>query len=193
MIVNIKRLTDCQTKKSDRKNGYYIVPENWGSCFHRIATKKEFFEITHNSQPKNFHTYTKIPSALAHNVFHVYVNAELYLNLLIELPKGARIVGMYDPQISGNFLNHAYLIYCPTGEAPEISPYEADGMSGFTFIKSGLNEPREFGKEQLFPTEKVQYFKDGSEVIRLRPNHEDFIHTKYNYSHPEKPRKIRRR
>lgn len=179
MKTLIKPLNECQTRKSDKGNGYYIVSETWGTCFHRISTTKNFFEITHNSQPVNFHTYTKVPASLADRTFHVYANPHISNNLLIHMPKGGRIVGMYYPQLSGEYLNYSFLIYCPTGEAPEVEEYYVDDMQAFTFIKTKFGNPVKFGKEQMFAN--PQHYTNGQEVIRLRPNSEGFILTKYNY------------
>lgn len=36
--VIVRRLQDCEQKKS--KNGYFLVSENWGTCFFREAEKE---------------------------------------------------------------------------------------------------------------------------------------------------------
>lgn len=114
-------ITTLRTQKSDHNNGYFIVSGLWGTCFHRIATKRDRFEIIGNNNPKCPHTYTKIPSALAEKTYFVYVNYKA--GFVINLPAGAIVVGMHEAQSAklGGWWSQSVLIYCPTGEEPTVS------------------------------------------------------------------------
>lgn len=112
-----------RTKKSDGENGYYIVDGLWGSCFHRIATKREAFEVVGNCNPTCQHTYTLIPSKLAENTYFVYVNFKG--GYIVRLPNGATVVGIDEaqPHKSGGWFSQSMLIYCPDGYAPVVEPH----------------------------------------------------------------------
>lgn len=113
-----------ETEKSD--NGYYLVKGLWGTCFHRIATRKERFEIIANRDPKCAHTYTKIPATLAEKTYFVYVNWQASVGFQLFLPAGGSVIGLSEAQkhISNpNWLSASYLVYCPTGEAPVAAAY----------------------------------------------------------------------
>lgn len=117
-------ITQMRTQKSDHENGYYIVAGLWGTCFHRISTKRDRFEIVGNNNPKCPHTYTKIPAALADKTFFVYVNYRE--GFKINLPRGGIVVGLHEaqPHKSGGWWSQSALIYSPTGEAPTVEETE---------------------------------------------------------------------
>jgi len=113
-------ITEITTQKSDHENGYYIVSGLWGTCFHRIATKKDRFEIVGSSKPKCSHTYTKIPAKLAGKTFFLYVNYKE--GFKIKISKGCMVVGMHEAQKSkiGGWFSQSFLIYCPNSDAPSV-------------------------------------------------------------------------
>lgn len=141
-------INTIRTQKSDKDNGYYIVSGLWGTCFHRIATKRDRFEIVGNNNPKCPHTYTKIPALLADKTFFIYVNYRQ--GFKINAPVGAIVVGMHEaqPSKSGGWWSQSVLVYCPTGEPPTVE--EA----------SEARQPTEIciisrGKETLLTVEKI--------------------------------------
>jgi len=143
-------ITEMPTQKSDHNNGYYIVSGLWGTCFHRIATKRDRFEVIGNNNPKCPHTYTKIPSALAGKTFFMYVNYREAFK--INLPIGAIVVGMHEaqPHKNGGWWSQSALIYCPTGEAPTAE--ETIGPTTPKEIRVSTGE-----KETSITVEKIMY------------------------------------
>lgn len=124
MKALIKPISQCATKRSDHNNGFYIQSETWGSCFHRLLTKKENeVWIKFNRHPKCLHTYTKFPARVAHLVFHVYVNYHPHFSVLLKLAPGSRIIGFDQPQRSGEYLNRSFLVLSPSGVEPQVSEY----------------------------------------------------------------------
>lgn len=117
-------ITQMATRPSDHQNGYYIVDGLWGSCFTRIATKKEHFEIVANNNPRCPHTYTKVPGKLAERTYFMYINYRTGYTL--HLPAGAIVVGMHQaqPHRVGGWYSQSVLVYSPSGTAPtaEESP-----------------------------------------------------------------------
>jgi hypothetical protein len=122
--VFVAPITNLKTKKSDKENGYYIVSDFWGTCFHRIAKNRHKFEIKANRMPKCAHTYTKIPLSLADKVFFLYVNYKSGYKII--MPAGACAVGMSEaqPHKIGGWWSQTCLIYSPLGECPAV---ETDG------------------------------------------------------------------
>jgi len=115
--VIIEPITSLETTKSD--NGYFLVKGIWGTCFHRIATKKDRFEIIANRLPKCAHTYTKIPSYIADRTFFVYVNFTESFKII--MPAGGVVVGFSEAQrhiSKPEWLSVSCLVYSPTGERP---------------------------------------------------------------------------
>ena len=106
----IRKFEDCPQKQSDHKNGYYIIADVWGTCFHRIATKKEKFEVKYI---KN-RTYTKIPKNALKNTYHCVVNFTTQAFELI-LPENERfkIVGIHEPtkHVSKAYFTQSFIVY----------------------------------------------------------------------------------
>lgn len=117
--VIIAPITQMRSRRSDSNNGYYIIDGLWGTCFYRIATKRDRFEIVANSNPKCPHTYTKIPATLADNTFFVYVNFKQ--GYKVALPPGSYVVGMHEaqPHNIGGWWSQSLLVYSP-GEPPIV-------------------------------------------------------------------------
>lgn len=157
-------ITTLRTQKSDHNNGYFIVSGLWGTCFHRIATKRDRFEIIGNNNPKCPHTYTKIPSALAEKTYFVYVNYKA--GFVINLPAGAIVVGMHEAQSAklGGWWSQSALVYSPTGEAPIVEETETRYDSTQICINSR-------GKETLLTVEKIM---QGFDVRFIAVNEDGF-------------------
>jgi len=146
--VAIKRLDDCEQRKSE--NGYFIVSENWGTCFFRVAHTRPTFEIQRFSAPVAERTYTKIPVAAYDNVYNVYINVHQYTFFTLNLPTNACVVGMSDPQQSGEFLNYSLLVYSPSGEPPTVTETEMQDTQ--MMIKHlSIEEPVRFTIYDLCP------------------------------------------
>lgn len=132
----IKKIIDCHVKKSDHDNGFFIQGETWGSCFFRFMRNvKDQIWIKHNSQPNCFHTYTKIPSRLDDQVFHVYINYKKGKTVLLRLPAGGRVLGFDSPQPSGEYLNRSFLVLCQH-ESPDVEISKQPGNSEEDFFFS---------------------------------------------------------
>lgn len=147
----IKLLADCQTKKADKSsNGYYIVTEKWNTCFHRWATKMTGkIEVRVNSSPTCMHSYTRIPVSLKNNIYFVYANRKKNKGVIITLQEGDLIVGGYEPQQSGDFLNYAYLVYSKNGEAPIVEKYPQEGV--WIIFAHEEKEALKFNPDMLCP------------------------------------------
>ncbi len=126
MLLFIKKLADCETKQSDKKNGNYIVKKKWNTCFHRWwTTDSNDIEVRANSNPSCYHTYTRIPKKYINNIYFVYVNSKTSIQL--NLSSKDLIVGSYEPQKSGVFYNYAFLIFTENSEAISVEEREGDG------------------------------------------------------------------
>jgi len=158
MKTVIKLLSECNTKKAEKEsNGYYVVTEQWNTCFHRWANNiTDRIEVRQNSIPEVAHTYTRIPAILKSKVFFVYVNCLDVEGFTIELKEKEIIIGGYEPQKSGGFLNYSYFIYSPIGEQPVINSYSENGC----WIKHPNMSPIKFRMEMLCPASiNVRSFK----------------------------------
>lgn len=157
-------ITAMRTQKSDNGNGYYIVSGLWGTCFHRIATKRDRFEIVGNNNPKCPHTYTKIPAALSDKTFFLYINYRE--GFKINLPSGAIVVGMHEaqPAKSGGWWSQSALVYCPTGEPPTV--YETTNTTKPTEIRIVSRE-----KETVLTVEKIM---QGFDIRFIAVNEEGY-------------------
>jgi hypothetical protein len=115
-----KPITEIRTKKSDHNNGYYIAEGLWGTCFHRVASLKDRFEVVGNNNPNCPHTYTKIPQEVADKTFFIYINYKT--GFTINLPDGAIVVGLHEAQKhkKGGWYSQSVLVYSPTGEQPQV-------------------------------------------------------------------------
>ncbi len=167
----IKKLADCEQKKSDHDNGYYIVAETWGTCFFRISKTRDHIEIEHYKNPVCDHTYTKIPEKYLPNCYFVYVNVKNDAGFILSLPAGGRIIGMHDAQTSkcGNWMNHSFLIYCPDENLePTISEHEKEG---FWLQSVNVSEPYQYTMQMLCPLK----------VRHMYINEEGFVITKANW------------
>lgn len=167
----IKKLADCEQKKSDHNNGYYIVSETWGTCFFRISHTRDHITIEHYKNPTCDHTYTKIPIKYLPNVYFVYVNFKANTGFLLNLPAGARVIGMHDAQPSkcSKWLNHSFLIYCPDENSePTISEHE---KVGFWLQSVNVSEPYQYTMQMLCPLK----------VRHMYINEEGFVITKANW------------
>lgn len=109
--VLIRKFEDCPQKKSDSGNGYYIVSDVWGTCFHRIAKNKDRFEVKYVSN----RSYTKIPVSAVENTYHVVVN---YKNAAFKIsPQGGderyRVVGIHEPirHNSKDYYTQSFIVY----------------------------------------------------------------------------------
>jgi len=125
--VLVRKFTDLPQKQSDSGNGYYIVSDVWGTCFHRIATKKEKFEVKYI---KN-RSYTKIPKIAINNVYQVVVNFKEQA-FEIKLPENERfiIIGIHEQvsHVSKDYYTQSFLIYTKTDEINiEIIETELEG------------------------------------------------------------------
>lgn len=150
MKTVIKLLADCETKRADKEsNGYYIVTEQWNTCFHRWASNvHDRIEVRVNNNPFVGHSYTRIPAALKDKIFFVYVNCLDVEGFTIILRDRELIVGGYEPQRRGGaWLNYAYLIYSPTGEAPTVEGCSEAGA----WLKHPNLAPVKFRMEMLCP------------------------------------------
>lgn len=176
MNVIIRKITDCNFRVeskgyrksgAEKTNGYFLVgeerkPGSWGTCFLRIISSRskkpqDQIDITYNTDPSFFHTYTKIPQSIAHNVFHVYVNYEQGSSICLDLPQGARVIGFDTPQPSGSYLNRSFLIYSPSGVEPTIETTSFGSVNETFFIRTG--EEREmstFSREDMFKGRVIQ-------------------------------------
>lgn len=145
----VKLLSECSTKKAEKEsNGYYIVTEQWNTCFHRWANNiTDRIEVRVNSIPNVAHSYTRIPAILKDKIFFVYVNCLDVEGFQIVLRGQEIIVGGYDPQASGEYLNYSYLVYSPTGEPPVIETYSEAGA----WVKHPNLSPVKFRMEMLCP------------------------------------------
>lgn len=166
----VKKLADCEQKKSDHNNGYYIVAETWGTCFFRISKTRDHIEIEHYKNPTCDHTYTKIPEMFLPNVFFAYVNLKADKGFILNLPAGGRIIGMHDPQPSkcGKWLNYSFLIYSPDEVQPSISEHEKEG---FWLQSVNVSEPYQYTMKMLCPLK----------VRHMYINDEGFVITKANW------------
>lgn len=158
MRTLIKPISECATKRSDHDNGFFIQNETWGSCFHRLMTRKENeVWIKFNRHPKCMHTYTKFPSRVAHLVFHVYVNYNPKFSVLLALRPGSKIIGFDQPQKSGDYLNRSFLVLSPSGLEPKVFEYQAD------FIQEQEQETLFFFQYEeqgvIYPCTERSYFK----------------------------------
>lgn len=167
----VKKLADCEQKKSDHDNGYYIVAETWGTCFFRISKTRDHIEIEHYKNPTCDHTYTKIPEKYLPNIYFVYVNFKVKTGFVLSLPAGARVIGMHDAQPSkdGQWLNNSFLIYCPDENLePSISEYEKEG---YWLQSVNVSEPYQYTMQMLCPLK----------VRHMYINEEGFVITKANW------------
>lgn len=157
-------IPQMRTQKSDHRNGYHIVAGLWGTCFLRIATKRDRFEIVGNNNPKCPHTYTKIPAELADKTFFLYINYRE--GFKINLPVGAIVVGMHEaqPHKNGGWWSQSALVYSPTGEAPTVEETETRYDSTQICINSR-------GKETLLTVEKIM---QGFDVRFIAVNEDGF-------------------
>lgn len=157
-------IPQMRTQKSDHRNGYHIVAGLWGTCFLRIATKRDRFEIVGNNNPKCPHTYTKIPAELADKTFFLYINYQE--GFKINLPVGAIVVGMHEaqPHKNGGWWSQSALVYSPTGEAPTVEETETRYDSTQICINSR-------GKETLLTVEKIM---QGFDVRFIAVNEDGF-------------------
>ena len=108
--VLIRKFTDCPQNKSDSNNGYYIVSDVWGTCFHRIATKKERFEVKYI---KN-RSYTKIPLKAIENTYHCLVNFKNdAFEIDIEENERFKIVGIHEPvgHTIKDYFTQTFIVY----------------------------------------------------------------------------------
>lgn len=174
--VIVKRIAYCEVKKSDHENGYYIVAETWGTCFFRISQTRDHIEIEHYRNPKCDHTYTKFPAYLQPHIYFIYVNIKADQGFILNLPAGARIIGMHDAQPSkdGAWLNYSFLVYCPDENTePFISDFE---KQGFWLQSVNVTEPYQYTMQMLCPLK----------VRHMYINDEGFVITKQNYKEKEK-------
>lgn len=148
MKIVVKLLAECNTKKSDHENGYYIVSECWNTCFHRWANNmKDRIEVRRNDDPSCAHTYTRIPTTSKHNIFFIYINCLDVEGFVLNLKERQIIVGSYEPQRSADYLNFSFLVYSPDGVAPDIEEYHTQGA----FIKHPNLAPVNFRIDMLCP------------------------------------------
>jgi hypothetical protein len=172
----VKKLADCEQKKSDHNNGYYIVAETWGTCFFRISHTRDHIEIEHYKNPTCDHTYTKIPVTYLPKVHFVYVNVKAKKGFILIIPAGARVIGMHDAQPSkcGQWLNHSFLVYCPDENSePSITEFEKEG---FWLQSVNVSEPYHYTMQMLCPLK----------VRHMYINEEGFVITKANWKEKEK-------
>lgn len=148
----IRKLGECPQKRADNNNGYYIVADVWGSCFHRIANKKEKFEIKNFGNSKIRRTYTKVPASAIDDVYHVVVNYKESKSFSIEANDFMRIVGVHDPvsHVSRDYLTQTFLIYC-RGELT-VNQIKAP-LPGLWLIRDG-----ELKRPILFPPFECEFF-----------------------------------
>jgi hypothetical protein len=156
-------VTDLLAKKSDHNNGYFVVEGLWGSCFFRIATQKQHFEIVGNNNPRCPHTYTKIPLFRAGNTYFVYVNYKK--GYKIALPKGAIVVGLHQaqPHKLGGWWSQTCLVYCPSGESPVVEEFTQANDPDFVCFDQSGNEIL-LSVENLtgnFPVKYIHLNEDG--------------------------------
>ncbi len=174
MITKIKLLAQCETRRADKQsNGYYIVESIegkrvWNTCFHRWAHKIwDRIEIRKNSMPTYWHTYSRIPATLKPYIFFVYVNARKEDGFIMNLPEKSIIVGSYDPQVSGEYLNYAYLVYCPTEEAPSIQ----SALDSQVWLRYMENEPVLYHRDMVCPERRelklIKFAEPKEEVEEL--------------------------
>lgn len=144
-------ITELKTEKSETDNGYYVVSGLWGTCFHRIATKKSRFEIHGNADPRCPHTYTKIPAHLAPKTFFVYVNYKEGSGYKITLNLGDIVVGMHEaqPHVTGGWRSQSCLIYSPTGQAPIVEE------TGFSMLDTSLYTINYKGENSILTVERI--------------------------------------
>lgn len=147
MKIAIKLLAEMQTKPADKQsNGYYIVTEYWNTCFHRWAHNLEDrIEVRQNNKPSTYHTYTRIPVSLKENIWFLYVNCKPNEGFKVYMEDGDLVVGGYDPQESGGYLNYSFLLYCKT--PPCIEKCE---FAGF-YIEREQHPPIAFRLNMLCP------------------------------------------
>lgn len=167
----VKKLADCEQKRSDHDNGYYIVAETWGTCFFRISKTRDHIELEHYRNPKCDHTYTKIPEKYLPNVYFVYVNVRREKGFILSLPAGGRIVGMHEAQPSkdGKWLNHSFLVYCPDANSEPC--IVENNVEGFMLQYANIEKPFRYTMLLLCPG-KVRHFYI---------NEEGFVITKQNW------------
>ncbi len=127
MRTLIKLLSACDSARADKEsNGYYIVTEKWNTCFFRWAKNiTDRIEVRVNSNPKVAHSYTRIPSILKDKVYFIYVNTQEGFKILLK--EDDIIIGGYEPQPSGEYLNYSFLIYSPTGSHPDVKRFDEPG------------------------------------------------------------------
>lgn len=106
----IRPFEECPQKKSDSGNGYYIVSDVWGTCFHRIASRKERFEV----QWIDNRTYTKIPASAIAKTYHVVVNFK-HQAFKLDVQDRYRIVGIHQPvrHVAKEYLTQSFIVYSP--------------------------------------------------------------------------------
>lgn len=136
MKTIVELLAEMPEEKSN--NGCWIVknpqPQTkgssiWNTCFYRWAQNfSDRIEIRQNSNPKFFHTYTRIPLEFKPFVFFMYINQHKNTGIDILLPEKAIVIGGYEAQPSGEYLNYSYLFFCPTGEPPTIGTCIDEGV-----------------------------------------------------------------
>lgn len=150
--VLIRNINDCPSKKSDSGNGYYIVSDVWGTCFHRISTKKYRFVVKYT----NNRSYTKIPKTAIQNTRHCLVN---FINQAFEIivPENERfrVVGIHEPvkHVSKDYKTQSFIVYARCDF--EIKIIDNTELSGGLWIKTKNNEY--IRPEQLLSVYPVHY------------------------------------
>jgi len=152
----IRPFTDVPQKKSDSGNGYYIVSDVWGTCFHRIATKKERFEV----QYINNRSYTKIPSKCLRNTYHCVVNFEAGTAFEIQGDDFV-VVGVHEPckHVAKEYYTQSFIVHAIT--PPTVKEVEAlIGLQGLWVDTGGKNYMRPEALLSKYPMHYITPYKD---------------------------------
>ncbi len=169
MKIYQERLPNCLVKA---KNGFYIVEGYWGTCFlKRTGSPKRQTEIKmfYRRLPNCFHTYTTYPASIQDNMWFVYCNYLADQSVAIHQLPGLRVVGFDQPQKSGEFLNRSFLIYCPSGEEPEVTIRDIESQGEHFFLEN--HETKElvpFGIRDMFRSRQIQVIRLNNDGYQAR-------------------------
>lgn len=189
----IKKLSECEQKYSDHRNGYFIVAETWGTCFFRVSKTRDHIEVEHYRNPTCDHSYTKIPEKYYENIWFVYVNISNEIadfGHTLSLPAGGRVIGMHEPIPSkdGKWLNCSYLVYSPDKSAPTVDMNENE--AGFWLKYTNIETPFLYSLSLLCPLKvRHMYINEEGFVITAR-NRKEIAQPVSERRHQRKPVKI---
>ena len=121
--IKIRPLADCPRRPSDKRNGYHLVSDTWGTCFFRIRKSRQDRIMIHASDdPRCWHTYTQIPLSILQDVYHLYINYRAGEDAYVHLKTGDLVIGWDEPQLSkwGKWLNRSMLVWSRSGGVPTV-------------------------------------------------------------------------